>query len=319
MTRKRKQTPAEEWLGLIILGDWKASAVACMLILLLGYVLIPALFSSSPITQAFIPATQKFANYGAGFSALVSTFKLAVAWVNQPLDEDEPTLFDEKLPGTSHPTREIDIPPKPAKQSSSVPNGFEHRQSRAQSTHTPTEAQWSITFLQSLDWKVFETLCTEYFKAKGIPSKETSIGTDGGVDIMLFGNNANKPYAVVQCKQWSKPVGVNLLRELLGVMTHQQVSKGFFITSRTFTEPAETFGKSSRLALIDGNKLIKRLKTLDFQQQQTIYKKITLGDFTTPTCAKCGIKMVKRIGNGKPFWGCQNFPRCRQTLRFKNS
>lgn len=37
----------------------------------------------------------------------------------------------------------------------------------------------------------------------------------------------------------------------------------------------------------------------------------------TPTCPKCGIPMVKRVAKkgdniGEEFWGCPNFPRCRQ-------
>ena len=37
-----------------------------------------------------------------------------------------------------------------------------------------------------------------------------------------------------------------------------------------------------------------------------------------PTCPKCGVAMVQRTANrgqgaGKPFYGCPNFPRCRET------
>lgn len=38
-----------------------------------------------------------------------------------------------------------------------------------------------------------------------------------------------------------------------------------------------------------------------------------------PTCAKCGIPMILRTASrggraGEQFWGCPNYPRCRQTL-----
>lgn len=39
----------------------------------------------------------------------------------------------------------------------------------------------------------------------------------------------------------------------------------------------------------------------------------------TPTCPKCGVPMVKRQATqgrnaGRPFYGCPNFPRCRQVV-----
>jgi hypothetical protein len=38
-----------------------------------------------------------------------------------------------------------------------------------------------------------------------------------------------------------------------------------------------------------------------------------------PTCPKCGVAMVRRTASGgpnagRPFFGCPNFPRCRQTV-----
>lgn len=35
------------------------------------------------------------------------------------------------------------------------------------------------------------------------------------------------------------------------------------------------------------------------------------GGYTTPTCASCGIRMVKRDGKRGAFWGCLNYPKCR--------
>jgi hypothetical protein len=36
-----------------------------------------------------------------------------------------------------------------------------------------------------------------------------------------------------------------------------------------------------------------------------------------PLCARCGVPMVRRVAGrglraGRPFWGCRNFPACRQ-------
>ena len=47
-----------------------------------------------------------------------------------------------------------------------------------------------------------------------------------------------------------------------------------------------------------------------------LLKLATQGDFLTPTCPSCGIKMVPRKSTqvGREFWGCTNYPRCKQTF-----
>jgi hypothetical protein len=48
----------------------------------------------------------------------------------------------------------------------------------------------------------------------------------------------------------------------------------------------------------------------------------TMKDDSSPTCPKCGSKMVLRTAKsganaGGQFWGCANFPRCRSVLAIK--
>ena len=42
----------------------------------------------------------------------------------------------------------------------------------------------------------------------------------------------------------------------------------------------------------------------------------TQGDFLTPTCPTCALKMIPRKSttHGRKFWGCRNYPACKQTL-----
>lgn len=40
----------------------------------------------------------------------------------------------------------------------------------------------------------------------------------------------------------------------------------------------------------------------------------TEGDYTTPSCPSCGVKMIKRESKRGVFWGCRHYPRCRQML-----
>ncbi|MGB8857191.1 MAG: topoisomerase DNA-binding C4 zinc finger domain-containing protein [Burkholderiales bacterium] len=43
----------------------------------------------------------------------------------------------------------------------------------------------------------------------------------------------------------------------------------------------------------------------------------TEGEYSTPSCPSCGIKMLIRSGRQGNFWGCKNFPRCRQILHVR--
>lgn len=48
----------------------------------------------------------------------------------------------------------------------------------------------------------------------------------------------------------------------------------------------------------------------------------SVANITKPICPKCGVEMVQRTAGrgqqaGKPFYGCPNFPRCRETTAAK--
>jgi len=184
-------------------------------------------------------------------------------------------------------------------------------------TGTATKAkptEWSIDLLRDLEWKRFEDVCQKFYEMKGIRSETTPLGPDGGIDIRLYQDGADRPTSIVQCKAWrERYVGVNLVRELLGVMAHEKIEKAFFMTSGGFTEEAKTFAQSNRITLINGEMLVAMIKRLPEGEQRALLKFATEGDYRIPTCPTCGIKMQRRAG--KPdFWGCRNFPRCRQKL-----
>lgn len=182
---------------------------------------------------------------------------------------------------------------------------------------------WSLEVLTSLEWKRFETVCTEYLKAIGHDAQETRIGADGGVDIVVHGNGQEMPIAIVQCKAWNTyKVGVKPIRELFGLMAAEHVTNGMFITSGEFTSEALSFAEGKRLRLIDGDKLLKSIKKLPEEKQSQLLNIALEGNYTTPTCPRCGIKMTLRSSQKgtdtvNKFWGCVNYPRCRSTLVYK--
>lgn len=181
---------------------------------------------------------------------------------------------------------------------------------------------WTLEILAALEWKRFETVCAEYLRLIGYDPKETRIGADGGVDIWIYKQGMERPFGIVQCKAWNTyKVSVKPVRELYGVMSHENVANGLFITSGTFTSEAVTFAEGKLITLFSGQEFLAKIKSLTENDQATLLKIATAGDYRTPTCPQCGIKMTLRQGvDGKrAFWGCIKFPKCRATLVYKKS
>ena len=180
--------------------------------------------------------------------------------------------------------------------------------------------EWSAQVLNSLEWKRFETVCVEYFRMTGYDPKETRIGADGGVDIWVYKPGSEKPFGIVQCKAWTTyKVGIKSVRELFGVMAAEGVGRGMFITSGEFTSEALEFAAGKSLRLISGNMFLDFIGKLPVEKQQELLSLALEGDYRTPTCPRCGIKMTLREGkgSGRDFWGCLRFPRCKATLVYK--
>ncbi|MGI4717348.1 MAG: restriction endonuclease [Janthinobacterium lividum] len=177
---------------------------------------------------------------------------------------------------------------------------------------------WSTGALRTLEWKRFELLCAGYYEAVGFTTATLAAGPDGGIDVKLFKVDPAKPLAIVQCKAWNtQPVGVKEIRELLGVMVHEGVGRGIFVTTGTFTEDARQFGAANPIQLLDGSAFTGKILDLPPEKQKALLDYAFKGDYRTPTCASCGIKMVARDGKRGRFWGCVQYPRCKTTLAMR--
>lgn len=123
--------------------------------------------------------------------------------------------------------------------------------------------EWTLNLIREIEWKRFEELSTAYYQEKGIKAKATSIGADGGIDIKLYQDESGNPTAIVQCKAWSsKQVSVKEIREFLGVMTHEKITKGFYMTSGEFSIDAKGTATANKITLINGEMLLAMIKLL---------------------------------------------------------
>jgi hypothetical protein len=177
------------------------------------------------------------------------------------------------------------------------------------------------SLLFDLEWRRFELLIAGYFNAIGLKATRGAIGADGGIDIFLRAPGADLPTAIVQCKAWRRQIRVNHLRELFGVMAAEGITEGYFITAGTFTRDAAEFARGKTLKLFNGSDVVTHVNALPDEPRLALLAEITAGDYITPTCASCDIKMVKVIkrSNAEPFWGCRHYPRCHSQLSLRRS
>lgn len=179
--------------------------------------------------------------------------------------------------------------------------------------------------LDGMSWREFEMLVGEAFRLQGYDVAETGGGgADGGVDLVL---SKGTEKFLVQCKQWKAfKVGVDVVRELYGVMAAKGAAGGFVVTSGRFTEDAAQFASGRNLKLIDGPLLhgLMRQARSSRRQAPAPQSGPSLGSAapadtpSVPGCPTCSKPMVKRTAKrganaGEEFWGCSAYPACRGT------
>jgi restriction system protein len=298
---------SESLLDIAIESSWPTSAAISAAILFVGYVLVPNVLNNSPIVRSLSSAIKPFCLLLAGLFALIALVK----W----LAERTRSAKKQSLPSNSVTT------PVAARSNKawepSQPTDLRREPILSDTLESAPVAEWSLELIQSIEWKRFEDLCQQFYEVKGIRSECTPLGPDGGIDVRLFQDESGKATAIVQCKAWGESyVGVKPIRELLGVMVHENVGKAFFMTSGKYSEEAKAFAAPNRITLIDGKMFLAMILRLPDAMTQQLLALATAGDYNVPSCPTCGTKM--RLVQGKEgrrdFWGCATFPKCRQRL-----
>ncbi len=176
---------------------------------------------------------------------------------------------------------------------------------------------WGLDVFRVIEWRRFEALVEALFAQAGFITRSQTHGADGGVDIWLHSKNQpdGTPVSIVQCKHWrdTKPVGVDKIRELRGVMAAHNVRRGQFACTARYTDAAREFARDNQINLLDGESLLALIAKRSPEQQQALLDVALEGEYWKPTCVNCGVKMVFRVprSEGKGFWGCVNYPGCR--------
>lgn len=303
MARRRD----ESGLDLLLAAPWWVSAAVGVLGFVAFHWIIPAATLNSPILKGLGQSLTPIGYFVGAICGLIALINFFRQRNSQPRSQD----FSLNPPLTPAPT----VIPK----SDAVSEAWEYLKRAAKSKQTvskPTE--WSLELLRRIEWKRFEELSAAFYREIGLRSETIRCGADGGIDAKLFQGDSQEPIAVVQCKAWNtRPVGVKPVRELLGVMTHQNIGKGIFITTGNYTNEAAQFAKANPIDLVNGTTFLGMIRKLSEDARHRLLAVATEGEFTTPTCPSCGIKMVWRNSERGDFWGCSSYPRCKQRFFMK--
>ena len=130
---------------------------------------------------------------------------------------------------------------------------------RAWSNRRLLEAQTGLDSLRDLPWKRFEDLLGEAYRRQGYKVEESlGGGADGGVDLVL---RRGGEVTIVQCKRWKgKPVPVQTVRELYGVLHDRRAAAAKLVATARFTPEAIAFAKGKPIELVDSDALLELLR-----------------------------------------------------------
>lgn len=177
-----------------------------------------------------------------------------------------------------------------------------------------TEVRASTAPLANLTWREFEQLVGAHFERLGYGVSFTPDGADGGIDVIA---RKGSETFLIQCKQWrATQVGVSVVRELFGVMAARGATGGYVVSIGRFTADARAFAEGRNILLVDANSLLKSNTSRHASPPEpppSPHK--PLG----PICPKCNSPMVRRVATqganqGKAFYGCSTYPKCRGLL-----
>ena len=199
------------------------------------------------------------------------------------------------------------------------------------------DASTDLTSIRALPWDRFEHLVGEAFRRRGYAVRENAAaGADRGIDLVLVRAGET---VLVQCKRWDKPIGVPVVRELLGAVTTEGATGGVLVTSSTFTEPARVFARANDIELVDGAALRQMIGEVRRAPSRPAPKPaaapsvdeagasrerppaaaaVSAAPAASTACPQCGSPMTRRTARrgsraGTDFLGCTTFPSCRGT------
>jgi restriction system protein len=110
-------------------------------------------------------------------------------------------------------------------------------------------------------------------------------------------------------------VRVSEVRELFGVLTAEQASKGILVSSGVFSDEAHDFARSKPIQLVDGEELFAMVDTVQGAIRTEPARAAQVELNRDKLCPICGAPTMRKtaqkgVNAGKSFWSCSRVPKC---------
>lgn len=117
-------------------------------------------------------------------------------------------------------------------------------------------ADRTIEQIDKMTGREFEEFVAAVMEGCGYEIEEITVASgDYGADIIAW---ADDEKIAVQCKRYSKPVGVKAVQEVISAMKHYDCERAVVITNSTFTKQAYTLAEDNEVVTLwDREDLIK--------------------------------------------------------------
>ncbi|MFC4305820.1 restriction endonuclease [Cohnella boryungensis] len=173
-----------------------------------------------------------------------------------------------------------------------------------------------IADIDKMSGRQFELYLGHLFKSHGYSVNVTQAAGDFGADLEITKDGRK---IVVQAKRYSRNVGIKAVQEAQASIAHYGAVEAWVISNSGYTEAAITLAKSNNVRLIDREQLIEMSLKLNAGQTSVAAQVVQQGPKEEETtCNRCGSPMVLRKGSRGEFWGCSNFPKCRNIVAKQN-
>ena len=131
--------------------------------------------------------------------------------------------------------------------------------------------RWSLDVFAAIDAQRFAAVCETWFSWAGFETRSETHRTHEGVDIWLHAARLPGPVAIVRCRHWlDRPVGLQDMKDFLGLVATCKSAHGTFTTTSTYTPEALQFARENGIDAVDGRSLLRRIQTRTPQRQQAL-------------------------------------------------
>lgn len=176
---------------------------------------------------------------------------------------------------------------------------------------TTTGTRFTPELLVKLEWKRFEELVASYYNKTGVVAARTKAGPASPVHIRISWKGETRPFACVQCV--SRPSGLieaKQIQTLCDAIAAEDIRRGYVVTTGKFGVPARDLAEEKHITLLSGDIFLEKLNALPEAARSELMREAIVGDYTTPSCPACDVKMVRSAADSS-VWQC---PQCGTVL-----